>query len=118
MGEIHHYILLHRISHYTTLSNSLPPGVSCKTVHLYGFVKGNCVTVDTLTLIHWFPANDSERPPVSSNASSERTHQDCSEFFFNKEHVIQNLFTSQYFIHFEGPETLGDLLLNLPEHFI
>jgi len=102
MGEIHHYILLHRISHNTTLYNSLPPGVSCTTVHMYSVVKGNCVTADRLTLIHRFPAIDSERPPVSSNVSSERIHHDCSEFFFKKEHVIRNLFTSQYFIDFEG----------------
>jgi hypothetical protein len=76
---------------------------------LYGFEKKYCVAVDTLTLIHWFPAIDSECPPVSSNVSSERTHHDRSEFFFNKEPVIRNLFTSQYFIDFEGIETPGDL---------
>jgi hypothetical protein len=118
MGEIYHYILLHRISHNTTLYNSLPPGVSCATVHLYSFEKDNCVAVDTLTLIHWFPTTDSDCPPVSSNVSSERTHHACSEFFFNKEPVIQNLFTCQYFVDFEGPETPGDLLLNLLEHFL
>jgi len=85
---------------------------------LYGFEKGNSVAVDTLTLIHWSPATDSEYPLVSSNVSSERTHHDCSEFFFNKEPVIQNLFTSQYFVDFEGLATPGDLLLNLLEHFL
>ena len=71
-----------------------------------------------MTLIHWFPAIDSECPPVSSNVSSERTHHDCSEFFFNKKPVIRNLFTNKYFVDFEGIYTPGDLLLNLLEHFL
>ena len=55
-----------------------------------------------ITLICWVPGiivfhgDASNRPPVPSNVSSERTRSVYSVFFFNKELVVQSLFSSQY----------------------